>query len=293
MTSRSDPRLSSFGHARPPAAVVDRMVAGALRCAERPRVRGRPLALRAATAVAAVGVVALCLTTSGRSSLGTGDSLQTEATRAVASAGRHEVTLSPVTEVVAVLVEGGATELRVAKGSARFKVDPLRRGERFQVEAGGIVVEAVGTEFDVTLEGACARVQVAEGKVRVRRSGAAAAHAWEFLEQGGEQPFCPEMPIAPPGPEERLLSEALESVRRGTDEDLLRAEELLRRYRREHPDGVYDQEALYYLARISHRLGRGAAARAFAASFLERYPTGHRAEELRALTAGLEARSSD
>jgi ferric-dicitrate binding protein FerR (iron transport regulator) len=172
--------------------------------------------------------------------------------------------------------------LQVAAGAARFEVQPLEADEVFAVSAGALTFEAVGTQFEVEVEGDCTRLEVQEGIVRVSRAG----RELELVTEGKRGTFCEGAQVPESlSEEDRLLSDALDKVRGGSDANLAEATTILRRYVEQYPAGVYQQEALYYLARLSHRLGRADEARAFAAKFLASWPTGRRADELRAIAA--------
>ena len=280
MTDRFD--LARLRHARPRASAVRRIVQGALAHDPRRR-RAAPFVL--VSAVAALMFLLSFLRTkplpvTAPPSLSTGSLAQASQKSLRVTAGRHEVVVAEESLVRAERVEPRATELRVERGGAHFRVSHLSSGERFRVEVGGMVVEAVGTRFAVELEGPCARVQVSEGTVRIERAG----RPPELQSIGGAHTYCP----GPPGrevfsEEERLVSYALEEMRRGGPDDLVLASDSLRRYHERFPEGVYSQEALYYLARIAARLDKADEATHWAKLFLERFPRGGRADELREL----------
>lgn len=193
-------------------------------------------------------------------------------------AGRHVVKVDAHSKVLATKVEPKSVQLKVATGAAKFEVATLEAEEVFAVSAGALTFEAVGTRFEVEVEGECTRLEVQEGIVRVSREG----KELELVGEGKRGTFCE----GAPGPEslseeDRLLSDALDKVRTGSNADLGEASALLRSYCEKYPDGTYQQEALFYLARISQRLGKAEESKAFAAKFLERWPTGRRADELR------------
>jgi TolA-binding protein len=197
-----------------------------------------------------------------------------DAPRTVRGAG-HEVRVEVDSEVVAQRVEQARTELRVVRGAAAFRVRHLQQGERFSVSAGGLTVEAVGTQFAVALEGPCARVEVSEGTVEVRRPD----RSPERLSLGASRVYCQR----PQGPEvltdqERLVFGALDDLRRG---DYAKAIGLLEQYQQRFPHGAYEEEALFYLARLCARVGRAEDAKRWKAQFLERFPHSQRAAELR------------
>lgn len=285
--------LAALRDSKPPHPVAQRIVAGALdRVPPLPAPARRspfpnvlvPVGLAFA---AGLGTAFFFLKPEGppvpeRPALTSGAVAEVTLTPELFAAAGHEVRVEAGSRVVAARVDREATELRVARGAAGFKVRRLRGAEVFRVQVGLLTVEAVGTLFAVAIEGPCARVEVTEGTVRVRRSG----HEPEYLSQGSERTYCD-----PPGAaevlseEERILRDALELVHRGAPADLERASEVLREYDQRFGQGIYEEEALFYLARIAQRLGRAEEARSWAGRFLERFPQGRRADELRALAA--------
>jgi ferric-dicitrate binding protein FerR (iron transport regulator) len=273
--------LARLRDARPASPVVRRIVHRALESGKRRRV---PWALLLSGA--ALTAAGLFLVVSRRPAerspleLTTGALAEAKGAELSAAAGRHAVEITVGSAVRAARVEPVATELRVERGSARFSVAHLGAGERFRVEAGAIVVEAVGTRFAVELEGLCARVQVSEGTVRIERPG----REPELQSVGPPRAYC--AGSANPSvftEEEQLVSDALTRIRRGGRDDLAAAAALLRGYHQRFPEGVYSQEALYYLARIASLLEQDDEARSWTHIFLERFPQGSRADELREL----------
>ena len=291
MSRPNEVNLSTLRDSQPPRVVAQRIVDGALERAlpEAPRMRRRgfgPLLVPAGLAFAAGLAAAFFVASPSPENPGSEPNLSSGAVAEVAAEPRtfaaagHEVRVEPGSQVVAGRVTQGATELRVARGAAGFKVRHLKRDETFSVQVGALTVEAVGTQFAVEVEGPCARVEVNEGTVRVRRTG----HEPEYLSQGNARTWCDH----PNGPEvlseeERLVLDALDLVRKGAPADLERASALLYGYDQRFSKGVYEEEALYYLARIAQRLGRAEEARAWAGRFLARFPQGRRADELRPL----------
>ncbi len=316
MSERPDIDLSNLREAAPPAAVSRRIVAGAL---ERSAPRPSPLRwLVPAGAAFAVGLAIafflfrpldtgthpeptrlaqptpsvtpptpVAAPAHAVPSLESGVPAQANATPASFRAGRLAVHLEPGARVLARRVEPRAVVVEVTTGVGRFQVEALQVDEVFHVTARDLTVLPVGARLDVEVEvdGDCTRVAVPKGVVKLRRAGRE-----ELLTANGRRSFCPGARAAGPGEErlseeDLLLFEALERVRAGSDEDLARAAASLAEYQRRFPDGLYLQEALYYLARLHHRLGHPAEARAWSGRFLQRFPTGRRADELRLLTA--------
>ena len=294
MSRPGEVNLSVLRDSKPPRPVAHRIVAGALdRALASPRVspaRGgiTPLLVPAGLAFA-VGLAAVLVFAPFADlfpqhpalAAGTVAEAGLDKSQTFAAAG-HEVRVEPGSQVVAGRVERATTELKVARGTAGFKVRHLQTDEIFRVQAGLVTVEAVGTQFEVGIEGACARVAVSEGRVRVKRPG----HGPEYLAQGDSRTYCPRPDGSEaPSEEERLMQDAIALVRRGTPADLTRAFDALLTYRQRFPQGAYQEEDLYYLARIAQKLGRADEARSWASRFLERFPQGRRADELRAIAA--------
>jgi hypothetical protein len=286
MPTNLDSLESGLRDARPSAARAQRIVAGAMERSQRDAWRWRVPAIAFGTALAAAIILGLWR---GRAP-GIGDATifrsgavadATEAPRTV-RAGLHEIRVEVDSELVAERIDENATELKVVRGAATFRVHHLEPGQRFWVTAGGVTVEAIGTQFAVAVEGPCVRVEVSEGKVEVRR----VERPSESLAAGNSHVYCQR----PQGPEvltdeERLIFGALGSLRLGGPQDLERAAGLLKEYEQRFPGGAYQEEALYYLTRISQRLGHIEEARGWAKSFLGRFPQGRRASEVRAVLA--------
>jgi ferric-dicitrate binding protein FerR (iron transport regulator) len=168
---------------------------------------------------------------------------------------RHRVELGPDARLRRQGEVAGQVSLRLDEGRARFEVAPLGPRESFRVLAGPVAVEVVGTLFSVARASDCATVGVEEGAVKVVQDGRVVAR----LRPSDEQTFCLTglgLEISSPG--EALVRSALALVASGREP--ARAAELLARYRREHPGGVFDQEALFHLVRVNVRLGRTAEA---------------------------------
>ncbi len=76
-----------------------------------------------------------------------------------------------VSDPVEVVVDAGGTTLVQREGVRRYEVDPVAVGRHFRVVAGDVVVEVVGTAFDVGVSGSDVWVEVLHGRVRVRYHG--------------------------------------------------------------------------------------------------------------------------
>jgi hypothetical protein len=82
------------------------------------------------------------------------------------------------------------------------------------------------------------------------------------------------------GSEEQLIRDAQRLVASGGDPAVVEA--LLAEYLREYPQGLYEEEARYYLFLVASRSRDGPRAHQAAQAFLARFPAGHRADRVRA-----------
>ncbi|MEZ4470881.1 MAG: FecR domain-containing protein [bacterium] len=162
------------------------------------------------------------------------------------------------------------TVVELSAGTATFAVEPLPPGGIFAVETPHGRVEVVGTRFSVTVEDRCTRVDVAEGKVRVRREADA------FLVPAGESRTICKGSLSG----EEALRAALGDLAAGRAEA---GRQRLEGYLAAEPRGLFAEDALFHLALLARREGDEAATRAAVDRFLARFPTGHRADRLRAL----------
>lgn len=278
-------RESALRNARPTVERTRRIVAGALQRSEAPRVGWLIPVVAAATVTLAlvVGWQARKPRIDAASLLESGSVAKATDVPATFRAGDHEIRLETDSEVKGNEVDAANTALSVVRGAASFHVRHLKAGERFWVTAGGVTVEAVGTRFDVSVEGPCARVTVAEGRVEVRRAGRPA----EYLSGGENHVYCerPEQPEVLTD-EDRLVFGALDAVRRSSAGDLRQAQGLFQDYLGRFPHSAYEEEALYYLARIAQRLGEPEEATAWAQQLRARFPKSQRAAELDASAKG-------
>ncbi|WP_373047585.1 FecR domain-containing protein [Vulgatibacter sp.] len=170
-------------------------------------------------------------------------------------------------------VAAGAAAFRVEAGSASFEVEKLQEGESFRVRTGQVLVEVVGTRFEVAAEGECSSVAVSEGRVRVTESAGI-----RYLAAGETGRYCGAATVDRQSGGEALVREAVVLVSRG--EDLQRAAALLERYRADFGGGPFEEEALFYLTLAKARLGERAAADDLAAQFRQRFPGSARVERL-------------
>ncbi len=130
---------------------------------------------RATRRIAAVGLAALVLGAAGLSVYSLGGS-KPLATQAFATAVGQQATVTLPDGSVVTLNTNTAMRTRASpdrrlvfldKGQAFFRVAKDRR-HPFVVTAGGRTVTAVGTAFDVRLDGGTLKVVLVEGKVRVQ-----------------------------------------------------------------------------------------------------------------------------
>lgn len=177
----------------------------------------------------------------------------------------------PNADLVVEREDDAATELFLARGRATFEI-PKRKGRRpFRVRTPSALVEVIGTGFVVRTEGLCTDVHVRHGVVRVKADG----HEPVALTAGQSATRClPEDAVEG----ETWISEAVRLVAAG--DDLSRAVHLLERYRRIYPDGVLEEEALYYLAVAYARTNRIDEGRVVARRLVEKHPNTARAQEL-------------
>ncbi|MBI5545250.1 MAG: FecR domain-containing protein [Deltaproteobacteria bacterium] len=193
---------------------------------------------------------------------------------------RHLVQVAPHASVRVERAAAGQVELSVLKGSSRFAVEHLREHEGFRVRVGTVLIEVVGTRFDVATDGICSVVGVSEGRVRVTSGGVR-----EAVSQGERKTFCPPESVrhglsAHPGdePGTELVREALVLISAG--KELEEAATLLERYRSEHREGVFAEDALFHLCILELRRANAARARELAAEFRRRFPNTTRNETL-------------
>lgn len=151
-----------------------RIDALALGIAERARRRRRMRRVRAGIGV---GVLAACVVVVGIAGRGTRTiemravSPEVRAERAAYTFGDgSEAFLAPGGRFGAVVERDDGIAIALEAGGARFAVTPGRRTP-FRVEAGPVLVEVMGTRFEVVRLEAQARVTVETGKVRVRWEG--------------------------------------------------------------------------------------------------------------------------
>lgn len=257
-------------------------------------------------------------------------------------------------EVLVAGMSEAQTSVVLRSGGARFDVTPNPR-RRFRVEAGPVLVEVLGTEFDCERRGDQVKVNVLRGRVRVSWPGGerelAAGEEGTFPRDGvsvpstiAQEPAADVVPLEPPSPPEasnaadvpadaadskaparaRPRPPSAETLMRNADRarksgDVATALESLRRVLEVHPKDSRAPLAAFTLGRIEQgRRHHAAAARYFAKvrrlgksslrehalareaeawasagedgkamararEYLDRYPTGPRAAQVRAL----------
>ncbi len=258
--------LVALRGARPAPAVENRIVEGALARAMGPRPRPVwPWLLAGAAAAAGVFVA---LRPKGPAEIPDAP--------AVAAASQS----APALEDLRYVAEGSDAVFRVetpgihqkivhlSAGTATFAVQPVPPGGLFAVQTPHGRVEVVGTRFTVAVGERCSRVSVSEGKVRVRRDDAV------FLVPAGEsREVCRGGEVG-----EGLMGRAQEDLAAGRFDDARRGFEA---YLGLAPSGLFAEDALFNLALLARRAGDEATHRAATERFLQRFPTGPRAERLR------------
>jgi len=81
--------------------------------------------------------------------------------------GSHVVLLDAAASIVVDAVSPAALAVRMPAGTARFEVVP-NANRAFEVSAGEVVVQVLGTSFELIRDGARTHVQVLRGRVAVR-----------------------------------------------------------------------------------------------------------------------------
>jgi transmembrane sensor len=135
--------------------------------------QGEKMSFRWPLTIAATLVIAIAAVFYFKSS-------SSEATYATERALHQEVTLSDgslltvgASSVVSVHMRSTERHIRLRNGEAYFRVEK-DAARPFIVEAGDVIVTALGTAFDVRRTGKNVAVSVTEGRVRITRSGGAA-----------------------------------------------------------------------------------------------------------------------
>jgi hypothetical protein len=196
--------------------------------------------------------------------------------------GRHRLVLAPGARAVSLPAgSNGEVSVRLEQGRAQFDVAHLERAERFLVLADPVEVTVVGTRFRVDRQGACSTVALQEGRVDVSFRGQMVAQ----LFPPDERLFClTAAGLESTSPGEQEMRSAPGLIAR--DRDLPRAAELLERYRRGHPGGVFEAEALFHLVRLQVRLGQEGRAAVTLRELERRHADDPRLPDLHALVEG-------
>lgn len=267
--------LAALRGARPAPAVENRIVEGAMARAMGPRARPVwpwlvPVAAAAAAVVVWIGRAGTPLPTLVPTLPGPGETPKA-AEVARAEEAPHLRFRTEATDAVMREETVGIHQkiVHLTQGTATFSVDPVPPGGLFAVQTPHGRVEVVGTRFTVAVGEACSRVSVSEGRVRVRRD------ADVFLVGVGEsRDVCRGAPAG-----EETVRQALADLAAGRSDA---AGARLEAYLADQPNGLFAEEALFHLALLARRSGDAEAARAATERFLHRFPTGQRAERLRA-----------
>lgn len=292
------PALRALARKEPSDAARRRIIEGArARTTARAHRSFHRLFAGIALAGAATAAVALSIVSDPtgltRSVFGTGNTpepsvatLESVATGGRYAIGPHRVEIEDASRLRFQAIDPRAVRLELSSGQARFAVDKLAAGDTFEVRTSQVLVQVVGTRFNVSAEGECSEVSVEEGRVRVLSP----SNEPSYLGAGEVLRFCAE---PAPGPAtlgfdrhaqgEGLVREALVLVSQGRDLD--RAAHLLARYRNEHAEGPFTEEALFHLALVKARLGFLDEAQELAAHFEASFPTSPRTDKLHSLIA--------
>jgi len=190
----------------------------------------------------------------------------------------HYVSVRPRTRLEIEPATSGSARLRLETGEIACVVEPLETGADFMVRTPQTEVRVVGTQFRVEVHGPCTLVAVREGVVEV---------GTERLEAGASTEVCDPAPTpesARPGAEaveeDELMRRAMDAVARG---DHAEAEAWFQRYRREHPEGAFVEDALFQEGVAASRRGADARLRAIIEEMKARFPDSPRLKTLEEL----------
>jgi transmembrane sensor len=203
------------------------------------------------------------------------------------------VLLDAAARIVVDEVSASALAVRMPSGRARFEVVPNVE-RQFRVASGEVIVEVLGTSFELTREGARTRVDVLRGRVAVRWSWGATE-----LSAGESEWFPPRMPAAvvaersavdaaradaavEPAPRRRAGGAGVSWREHAEEGDFGRAYELLQRAEQRVADDVQELLLAADAARLS---GHPAQAVPFLRRVIERHDDDPRAS-LAAFTLG-------
>jgi ferric-dicitrate binding protein FerR (iron transport regulator) len=266
----SETKLRRLGSARPPPRVRAVILQRALAEVHQPRPAAFPW--RAALAGAAVAIAAVATPLLLRAPAGP-TTYETAGASQEIALGPHHITLAPHTHAV-IGADPRQASIDLAQGLSSFAVAKLSAGDTFRVRTAQVLVEVVGTRFDVEADGSCSTVKVQQGKVRVTPTGAPAV----LLVPPQEQTFCGGVGSQVPSEAERLVRDALPLISAG---ELDRAGDMLGRALALQPGGGVETEAIFHLWVVHSTLGHDAEAERFAHELIAREPGSERAERIR------------
>jgi len=266
----SDP-LAALRDARPAPSVEHRIVEGAMARAAGPQRRTWSLALAGVAVAAAAVLLTFALRPAGEppGALAPAVDAPTPVVRTETPQMRYQVTEGADAVFRVETPVPNQTVVHLSAGTASFAVEPVPPGGFFAVETPHGRVEVVGTRFSVTVGERCTRVAVTEGKVRVRREADAV-----LVPAGETREICRGGPAG-----EAVMRAALQDLAGGRT---AAARARLEGYLAAWPDGLFAEEALFHLALLARREGDAQAAAAATTRYLTRFPSGHRADRLRA-----------
>lgn len=179
-------------------------------------------------------------------------------------------------------------KVHLDSGSADFHVAP--RGDRpeFVVRAGDVTVRVVGTRFSVSRVADSARVAVEEGVIRVERKG-------QEVELHSAESWTPEEPKPVEVRSRKRVNDAVSAKRLAAErarDDFEQASRLERtdptRARALYSKlsaggGPWAANALYAEGRLLHDQGRESEAQSVLRRYLQRYPSGANAPDVKKL----------
>jgi len=132
--------------------------------------RTQRLAFGAGAAVVLAAVVAIVAMPSDRKAPAVASKLDSAERSVSFSDGSRAVLLDPAAEVVVDRASDTAIDVRLPAGRARFEVAP-RKERTFRVACGDVVVQVLGTGFELERAGARTHVRVLHGRVAVSWQG--------------------------------------------------------------------------------------------------------------------------
>ena len=200
--------------------------------------------------------------------------------------GSHRVDVAAGGEVRFERTAQNDVAIALTTGRVTCEVAPLAAQGSFRVLTRDGEVRVVGTRFVVDVRDDCTWVSVLKGRVWLRGTADATGHERE-LEAGQEGSLCTPVAVAstPTDDDGRAwVHEAIALISEGKAP--ARAAELLTRYLDQHPGGLFEEEALFYLCISKKNLGELDEARRLADRFRVAFPQSRRAAELNALLGG-------